>query len=558
MNAYTAAHQAAVAQLTSPGAPFELGLYERYGHSFKYYKNAAANLRQAIDQGRQFGDAPFLQYQDQSLTFTEFFDAVDRLSRALLEQHSISPKDPIAIAMRNRPEWLIAFVAIINIGGVAVLLNSWGKGPELQQGLRDSQAKLLIADKERLDLADGRAIPVPTLSVDAQASEADAHWQQTLASHAPLTDHSIDISGEDPAVLMFTSGTSGTPKGALFPHLTLCQIMMNYEFIGAATYMTNTEAVTTQMSSGIRGNTLLAVPLFHVSGLLSQALMNLRFGRGIHIMYRWDAAEAIRLIERESITGLTGAPKMMMDLLTHADWTAEKGRTLQNTSAAGSATPEVLHNLILEKVPSCLSGGGWRLTESGGTGVAFTGAHAHERPGASGYQSPIVEFSFRDEAGRELPRGIPGEIWLRGITVIPRYSSGSDNSEFVDGWFRTGDVGYFSDEDLLYISGRVKEMIIRGGENIYPAEIEACLLEVSEVAEVGIVGVASEQWGEEVAAVVRFHEGASTTLDELATHCAARLAAYKQPVLWKVTAEPLPRNALQKLLKADIRERFFS
>lgn len=558
MNAYTAAHQAAVAQLTSPGAPFELGLYERSGHSYRYYKNAAPNLRHAIDQGRQFGDAPFLKYQDQSLTFAEFFDAVDRLSRALLEQHALSPSDRVAIAMRNRPEWLIAFAAIINIGGVAVLLNSWGKRTELQQGLRDSQAKLLIADAERLDLADAQAVSVHALSVDADATAADAYWQDTLVRHEPLTDHHINIAGDDPAVLMFTSGTSGTPKGALFPHLTLCQIMMNYEFIGAATYMTNTEAVTAQMNSGIRGNTLLAVPLFHVSGLLSQALMNLRFGRGIHIMYRWDAAEAIRLIEDESITGLTGAPKMMMDLLTHPEWTAEKGKTLQNTSAAGSATPEVLHNLILDRVPSCLSGGGWGLTESGGTGVAFTGAHAHERPGASGYQSPIVEFSFRDEAGRELPRGTQGEIWLRGITVIPHYSSGSDNSEFVDGWFRTGDVGYFSEEELLYISGRVKEMIIRGGENIYPAEIEACVLEVAQVAEVAVVGVDSEQWGEEVAAVIRFQAGADITLEDIKTHCAERLAAFKQPVLWRLSDSPLPRNALQKLLKADIKQQFFA
>jgi long-chain acyl-CoA synthetase len=557
MTEFTAPHHTAAAQLTGPGAPFEVEARVRGGYTIKAYKNAEQNLREVMAPGRNFGDAVFVEYREQSWTFTAFFDASDALAGYLQTQCHVESGDRVAIAMRNRPEWLIAFAAIIQCGAVAVPLNSWGKSIELQQGLDDSQSKLVICDAPRLAFIRAAKSATPTLCLDEDSTQAPDHsWSVALSADAITQPVAIDP--DEPAIMLFTSGTAGRPKGAIFTHTHCCQSLMNIEFIGAATYMTNTDAMNQQLSSATPPKTLLAVPLFHISGLFSQFIINLRHGRGVYLMYKWDADEALRLVRESGITVIMGAPTMLLDLLNRDDTKDEDFAAIANLSAGGADTPALLHELYRRKAPAGLAGAGWGLTESGGTGAAFTGYFMHERPGASGFPSPIMEFSFRTEDGDCASTGTPGEIWVRSATTIGGYACGDGALEqFEDGWLQTGDIGYIDDEGLLYICGRAKDMVLRGGENIYPSEVEALLLEHPDCIEVAVVALPDETLGEVPGAVLRLSAAGLADENVLTSWCEARMAGYKIPAVWRFTEQPLPRNAVNKLLKPAIKEHFF-
>ena len=558
MNEFTKPYFDAVAQLTAPTAPFEIETVDVAGVPLKAFKNAETSLGTFLAAGRNHGDALFLQYQGESWTYADFFVAVDKVCGWLVNDQGINKGDRVAIAMRNRPEWLVAFVATVTVGAVAVPLNSWGKAKELQQGLEDSEASLVFADEARLGFIRELNVSLAAVSVDGDSADHTTAMADILDRDTAAVAEVVSVDRHDPAILMFTSGTSGRPKGAMLSHFNCCQALMNVEFIGAGTYMTNMEEMNQQLASPIPPKTLLAVPLFHISGLLSQALINLRHGRALFMMYKWDIDEAIRIVKDEKITVLMGAPVMLLELLKNEQFGDEHAAYLTNVSAGGAATPELLSELYATKTGSAMSGGGWGMTETMGSGAAFTGRYFAERPDASGFPSPIVEFSFRDEEANVVPAGEPGEIWVRSSAAIQGYfSGGKPSDEPIEGWMATGDVGYISDEGFLYICGRVKDMIIRGGENVYPSEVEACLLELPGCEEAAVIGLPHETWGEEVAAVIRMAPGQSPEADEVTAFCKERLAGFKVPSHFVFTDEPLERNALQKLLKAQIRERYF-
>ena len=558
MSDYTKPYFDAVAQLTAPTAPFEVETVDVAGVPLKAFKNAESSLGAFLAAGRNHDANLFLQYQGEDWTYDAFFTAVDQACDWLVNEAQIQKGDPIAIAMRNRPEWLVAFVATVTIGAVAVPLNSWGKAQELTQGLEDSEAKLVFCDSDRLAFIRELNAELPAVVVDKSDDPRDTSLSDIRQRPAPNEPLLAEVDRHDPAILMFTSGTSGRPKGALLSHFNCCQALMNVEFIGAGTYMTNMEEMNKQLASPTLPKTLLAVPLFHISGLLSQALINLRHGRALYMMYKWDIQEALRIVKEEQITVLMGAPVMLLELLKHQAFSDEHAAHLTNVSAGGAATPELLSELYATKTGTAMSGGGWGMTETMGSGAAFTGRYFAERPTASGFPSPIVEFSFRDENGDEVPSGEPGEIWVRSSAAIQGYFSGGKESDKpIDGWMGTGDIGYISDEGFLYICGRVKDMIIRGGENIYPSEIEACLLEYPGCEEVAVVGIEHDTWGEEVGVVMKLQASATADAGAIKSFCKAELAGYKVPEHVVFTDEPLARNALQKLLKAAIKERYF-
>jgi len=565
MALFTQPYHDALAQLTMAGAPFEITTVGSPSGPVLAFANHASDLRNFMAGGRDHGDKLLLQYQGRDWSFKDFFTAVDSLSRWLLEEYALAAGDKIAIAMRNRPEWLIAFVAIVNVGGVAVPLNSWGKSTELKQGLEDSEATLLICDPQRSELVRASGNTITQLVTDLSTTTDHEHSLDRILADSETGSDTWErtsqpaIASDDPCILMFTSGTSGQPKGVLLTHHHCCQALTNLEFVGAATYMTNQEAMSEHLSSPTPPKTLLAVPLFHISGLFSQFIMNLRYGRSLYMMYKWDATEALELIRREGITVLMGAPVMMLELLKSEDFTEADAQVLTNISSGGAATPEALFDLYKQKAGPALAGGGWGMTETMGTGSAFTGHFYDHRPAASGFPSPIMEFCFRDEQGEPVDSGEPGEIHVRSSAAIQSYHTGPSRGDaFEGGWLPTGDIGYISDEGLLYICGRAKDMIIRGGENIYPSEVEACLLTLPDCVEAAVVGIPSDQWGEEVAAVIRCAPGHSQTVDQIRAHCEQHLAGFKVPKHVVFIDQELPRNATQKLLKAEIIAQYFS
>ena len=557
MSLFTQPYHDAIAQLTSPGAPFEVTTETIEGQPLKAFARAPISLGDYLNTGRQHGGKLLLQYQGESWSFEEFFTAVDRLSQWMLTEKHITPGTTVAIAMRNRPEWLIAFVAIINIGAVAVPLNSWGKSAELKQGLEDSAAQLLICDAPRWKFIRDSRQEVEALIVDADIATADELQFSSVIDTRylePMTTPAI--AAQAPAILLFTSGTSGRPKGVMLSHFNCCQALMNLEFIGAATYMTNQEAMTAHLASPTSPKTLLAVPLFHISGLFSQFIVNMHHGRSLYLMYKWDATEALQLLRKEAITVVMGAPVMMMELLGNPEFTPDDANRLTNISSGGAATPDTLSALYASKAGAAFPGGGWGMTETLGTGAAFTGYFCSHRPDASGFPSPIMEFSFLEEDGSTAAPGQPGEIHVRSSAAIQQYHTGGTDG-FHEGWLATGDIGYISDEGLLFICGRVKDMIIRGGENIYPSEIEACLLALPDCLDAAVVGKADAKWGEEVAAVLQVTDSTQGQIDTVIQHCRAQLAAFKVPAHVTFTEKPLPRNALRKLLKNKIIEEYY-
>ena len=557
MSLFTQPYHDAIAQLTSPGAPFEVTTETIEGQPLKAFARAPISLGDYLNAGRQHGGKLLLQYQGESWSFEEFFTAVDRLSQWMLTEKHITPGTTVAIAMRNRPEWLIAFVAIINIGAVAVPLNSWGKSAELKQGLEDSAAQLLICDAPRWKFIRDSRQEVEALIVDADIATADELQFSSVIDTRylePMTTPAI--AAQAPAILLFTSGTSGRPKGVMLSHFNCCQALMNLEFIGAATYMTNQEAMTAHLASPTSPKTLLAVPLFHISGLFSQFIVNMHHGRSLYLMYKWDATEALQLLRKEAITVVMGAPVMMMELLGNPEFTPDDANRLTNISSGGAATPDTLSALYASKAGAAFPGGGWGMTETLGTGAAFTGYFCSHRPDASGFPSPIMEFSFLEEDGSTAAPGQPGEIHVRSSAAIQQYHTGGTDG-FHEGWLATGDIGYISDEGLLFICGRVKDMIIRGGENIYPSEIEACLLALPDCLDAAVVGKADAKWGEEVAAVLQVTDSTQGQIDTVIQHCRAQLAAFKVPAHVTFTEKPLPRNALRKLLKNKIIEEYY-
>ncbi len=561
MSNLTQPHHQAIAQLTSQGAPFELIDVETANGPRRAYKNAPQSLVDILNQGRQFGDQPFVEGPTSRYTFNQFFAANDALAAQLAARFALQPGQHVAIAMRNSPEWLIAFTAIIYAGAVAVPLNSWGRREELRQGLTDSNARLVICDQQRCDFIDPEQLQLPYLLFgdSTPAGALGQNWQTALAEGAEQPAVTHTATADDAAILLFTSGTSGRPKGAQFSHFNCGQALFNIELIGAATYMTNTATLDAYLAKQLPSKTLLAIPLFHIGGLFSQFIANLKHGRGLYVMHKWDAAEAARLVKEAGITVLMGAPVMMAELLESGRLDEQDTARLANISAGGSATPDKLYDLYDKYCAGCMSGAGWGLTETGGTGAAFTGHIMRARRGSAGFVSPIIELKFRDTDGNWISDGSAGEIWVRSAACIDHYTSGaSDTADFEDGWFNSGDIGYLNDEGLLYLCDRAKDVIIRGGENIYPVEVENCLLSLPSCEEVAVVGLPCERYGERVGAVVRLSPAEPRNEAAIIAHCRDHLAGFKVPEQIVFTDTPLPRNATQKLLKSVIVNDYFS
>jgi acyl-CoA synthetase (AMP-forming)/AMP-acid ligase II len=330
------------------------------------------------------------------------------------------------------------------------------------------------------------------------------------------------------------------------------------ECAAIAAAMCNSEKIGAMLQRGFEPTSLLAVPLFHVSGCHAQFLANLRGGRRIVMMYKWDVDRALEYIEKERVTTIAAAPSMILDLLDSPKFGQADTSSLFSIGIGGAATPPKVAKLLNEKLPQNFSGTGWGMTETNAQGASLTGKAFGFKPGSAGFPHPIVDIRVCDEAGKPLPAGATGELWVRSCANIREYwhRPEANAEEFRDGWLKTGDIGYLDDDGFLFLADRAKDLIIRGGENIYPIEIENELLELDEVKEVVAIGIPHERFGEEVAVVVHLHLHASLDTDKLLDYAKSKLAAYKVPSRVIFSAEPLPRNATNKVLKPLLKAKY--
>jgi steroid-24-oyl-CoA synthetase len=543
----------AIAQLTAEGAPFELAGDTESGH---YYASAPATLAEALGVARDHGDREFLIYEGERRSFSDLFAEADAIACAL-QAKGIVKGDRVAIAMRNYPEWLSAYIAIVSIGAVAVPVNSWGQPADIAYTLEDAGVKLAFCDQPRYDGVAQLLAPKGIEFVIVRPGDVSS----SLGLDSFLSDFvggeasPVAIDSEDLAMIMYTSGTSGKPKGAASTHKAVCQAIFNMECCAMAAAMTNGELIGAMLEKGFEPTSLLAVPLFHVSGCHAQFFANLRGGRRIVMMYKWDVEHALDYIEQERVTTVAAAPAMLLDLLEAPRFPEADTASLFSLGIGGAATPPRVSALVREHVPQNFSGTGWGMTETNAQGASMTGRAFHDKPGSAGFPHPIAQFRICDEEGVELPQGEAGEIWVRSPSNIREYWNKPEVNaeEIVDGWLKTGDIGYLDDAGFLYLADRAKDMIIRGGENIYPVEIENVLIEHPAIKEVAAIGLPHERLGEEVAVVVHLHPGHKLDPEGVIAHAKEHLAGYKVPSRIIFSDDPLPRNATNKILKKDIR-----
>lgn len=557
--AITIAHvHAKAAELTAEGAPFALREYTVDGGIFKGFANAPGNLVQLLQAGRGHADATFLVHAGHRLSYREFFAQVDALAAQLSSRYGIVRGDRIAIAMRNSPEWMIAFVAGALCGAILVPLNSWGKSAELLHGLRDSDARVLICDSARHALLDGAA-PCE-LIVAGDPGAVSLTGVMSLAALVEQGEGStfepVAVDPQDSAIILYTSGSTGLPKGTVHRHISVPQALMNMFYLGFLTV--SVEGIRELRAGAERETALLTVPLFHATGLVAGLLMPLQLGHKVVMMPRWDTLEALRLIQDEKVTGLTSVPTIVQSLLVHPRFAEFDTRSLFRVSLAGAATPSGLPELIEARIQGPSRSTGWGMTETLSVGSTMSGAIYDLNPGSAGLRSPLVEMRFVDSAGCVLPEGEVGELQVRGITVCAGYWNHPEASAAIrDGeWLRTGDLARIDEAGFLHIVGRIKEIVIRGGENIYPGEIEQAAYELEAVQEVMVFGVPDALMGEELVMVAHASPTGTLTEQQLREFLGARLAHYKVPRSIVISAAPLPQNASGKLFKRQLRDEF--
>ncbi|MEV0402073.1 class I adenylate-forming enzyme family protein [Actinoallomurus sp. NPDC050550] len=547
------------AELTAPGQLFELDEIEIRGVRTRVWKHAPPSLRSVLEITRFHGEAPFIVHEDERLTFEEHFRRAATFARRLVERYGVRKGDRVAIAMRNFPEWSVAFFGAAAVGAVVVPLNAWWTASELEYGLRDSGATLLVADKERADrLAD--ALPglgIPTIVVRAEGPPppgTDAYEAVLGEVTADVALPEVEIEPEDDATIFYTSGTTGRPKGALG---TQRNITGNTFCLGYAMMAAGVQAGRSleEVSAPQRRVTLLNVPLFHATGCHAILVASAILGGTVVLMYKWDAERALQLIEREQVTGFGGVPTMAWEVLTSPEFDKYDTSSLVTVSYGGAPAPPALVEKIKELLPERVPNNGYGLTETSAVTAYNSGINYLTHPDSVGLPVPVVDVKVVDPVGEELPIGEVGELLVKGPNVIKGYWNrpGDTAQAFHDGWFHTGDLARVDAEGFIYIVDRAKDMLIRGGENVYCAEVEGAMYEHPAVADAAVIGVPHEVLGEEVGAVVRLQPGMTVTAEELRAFLGERIAAFKVPAHVWFREDELPRNPAGKILKTRLR-----
>jgi long-chain acyl-CoA synthetase len=542
----------ALAKLTAPGEPFEIVGAQGPRGPIRVFKNAPATLGEMFATSRS--DKTFIVYEDERLTFEQTWRKACTLAAALVEDFGVVPGDRVAISMRNYPEWIIAFMAATSIGAVAVAMNALWQPSEMAFGLTDSGAKVLLADQERLDRIAQATAPegLKVIAVRASRVPAGAIAYDRVMDRAEATEMPAAAFGaDDLATMFYTSGSTGNPKGVACSHRAVLSALLSWELDAKAGVMIG--LIPEPQPDAPQAVALLGIPLFHVTGSHSVYLSCYRAQRRLVSMYKWDAAKAAELIEREKATHFTAPSAVTGDLVAEA---ARSGRDLSSlviVGGGGAARAPEQVKAISTAFGKAVPGTGWGMTETNAIGVGIGYKDYIDHPESSGRCSAVLDIRVVDEAGNALPTGERGELQVRGASLMHGYwgRPDADAASFDGDWFRTGDVALIDQEGFVYIVDRIKDLVIRGGENIGCGAVEAALQEHPAIQEACVYGVPDERLGEEVAATI--YATAPVTEGELRAFLEGRLAKFQIPRYFTFESETLPRGATGKILKRQLR-----
>ena len=561
--------------LTAPGARFEMEEVTIRGVPTRVWKNAPPTLRDVFLIGRSHGQKEFLVYEGDRATYDGFARATLKLA-AELQAQGVKKGDRVALVMRNLPEWPVSFFAAVIIGAIITPLNAWWTGPELEYGLQDSGARIAILDAERYERLTQHLPNCPDLERVYVARETSPGLLDDLAN--PKVQRLEDVIGavndwsalaegaipdtalhpDDDASIFYTSGTTGKPKGALGTHRNMCTNIGTAGIAAARSFLRRGEEPPAPDPAAPQRVTLLVVPFFHVTGCSATLCPSVALGAKIVLMRRWDAEGAMKLIQGEKVNGTGGVPTIAWQLIEHPARESYDLSSLESVTYGGAPSAPELVRKIVETFPKSIPGNGWGMSETSATFTSHLAEDYENRPDSCGPAAPIGDMKVVDLDGRTLGPDAVGELWAKGPQVVKGYWNKPEATAqtFVDGWVKTGDLARIDEEGFCFIIDRAKDMLIRGGENIYCIEVENVLYDHPAVMDAALVGVPHRTLGEEPGAVVTLKPGASATEQELRAFVAERLAAFKVPVKVAFWPETLPRNANGKILKTELKKVF--
>jgi acyl-CoA synthetase (AMP-forming)/AMP-acid ligase II len=534
------------AQLTGPGGPFETAVEEVLGERMPVIRGRARSLRQLLEASRAHADKEYIVHGDRRITFAEHADLVASVAAGLAERYGVRPGDRVAILAANCPEWLLAFWATVSLGGVVAALNGWWQADEIEHAVANSDPVLLIGDRKRLDRVRGRDLGVPVLEIESEFAALERH-----ARGAPLPAQ--PIGEDDPAVILYTSGTTGRAKGAVSTHRGVCGFV-SVGFLNGVKNLMLRAASGKPSPAPAAPSSLVTVPLFHMSGLYSGAVMMLATGgKTVWRSGRFDPGDVLRLIERERVMSWSALGAMAHQVVSHPDVDRYDVSSIRNIGSGGAPTSPEIQERLRKVFPGAAEniGLGYGLSESVTPVAVISGDELRQYPTSVGRPAPTHQIEIRDPEGRPLPEGREGEIHIRSPYVMLGYwrnPEATAQSILPGRWLKTGDIGRF-EEGRLYINSRARDLILRSAENIHPVEIEHRLEAHPSVREAAVFGVDHPELGQEVKAIVVCEPGARVDPETLAAWVGEKLAPFKVPAHWELRSHPLPRNAAGKVMK---------
>ena len=551
--------EAAFNLITGPGGPIQLGSVERFGQQLPFITNAPTNLSDYVAFfAAMHGDATFLVEGDERLSFKQVYGAARQVAAGLIEGHGVQRGDRVGLAMRNANAWCVTYIGILMAGGCATLLNGWWQGGELAAGIDDAEAKLVIADVQR-----AARLEEPGVQHGAKVITLDIA-QPIDRAIAPITDAGGSaetelprLTGQDLATILFTSGSTGQSKGAYSRHEAICQAIFNYVTQTASIVHLLTE--DGQMSD-IQPATLICTPLFHVTAEVPVFLQSFALGRKLVLMPKWNAEEAMRLIQDEQVNYFVGVPLMSYEILVHPNRQNYDLSTCKSYAGGGAPRPPEHVKRLATEMGEGKPLLGYGLTETNAVGCGIINENYLAKPMSTGPASkPLVDLAILDDDGNTVAQGGVGEVCIRSVCNFEGYwnNEAATKAAFFDnGYFRSGDLGYLDEDGYLFIVDRKKDIIIRGGENISCQEVEAAIYEHPDTNECAVFGLPDERLGECVGAVAWMKPGSSVTADDLIAFLAARLAPYKVPCQIWMSNDALPKLGSEKIDKVSLRSQY--
>ena len=499
------------------------------GHPVRLFEPRCRSIGELAEEGRRWSDRIFLVQGERRFTFADALAAVAD-ARAGLAARGVRPRDRVMILASNSPEWVVAFLAVTTAGAVAVPANRWWSEGDVAHAVRLTEPQLVVADERG---ASKVGVGVPVIPIGGLASDG-----------GPPLASDDEIAETDTALILFTSGTTTQPKGVVLTHRSVVANIHNLLVAGGQ--------LPHQIEPDRRQHVALcALPLFHISGIQTLLQSLVTGNRLVFLAGRFDPGDVLDLIEQERITHWAAVPAMAALVLDHPDCAKRDLSSLQVMFLGGAPVPPELVERVGAALPHVRRnlGRGYGSTEAGGTVILGAGRSLADEPTRDGQPLPLVEIRIDGSAGGS------GELLVRSPAVMEGYLGVAAGEQPVDadGWLHTGDVARLDAAGFVHITDRIKDIIIRGGENIASTAVEDCLLGHKAVVEVAAVGLAHPVWGEEVGAVVRLREGAKVEAGEFRAFAAERLPGFAVPSRWWLRTEPLPLTETGKIRKADLK-----